>query len=288
MRLVRFGPKGKEKPGIQVGERIIDLERHHPDIPDIGEMFFRNGWLEKIADLSDTGEPMTVRLGSPIQRPSKIICLGKNYAEHAKEIGFEQPVKPLLFCKGPNTLSGPFDSILLPRSCGEIDWEVELAVVIGREGKRIPRAEAHNYIAGVTIMNDVSGREAQFSDSQWFRGKSFDTFAPLGPAIVTLDEIGDIQTLQLSTIVDGTVMQAGNSRDMIFDVATLIEYISEDITLIPGDIISTGTPSGVGFFRDPPIVLKAGSLVECRIEKIGAIANKVVSEQQIIAADASA
>ena len=279
MRLVRFGPKGKEKPGIQVGERIVDLERHYPDIPDIGEMFFRNGWPQKISDLSDTGEPMTVRLGCPIQRPSKIICLGKNYAEHAKEGGFEQPERPLLFCKGPNTLSGPDDSILLPRSCGKIDWEVELAVVIGGEGKRIPKAEAHNFIAGVTIMNDVSGREAQFFDSQWFRGKSFDTFAPLGPAIVTLDEIGDIQNLQLTAIVDGTVMQAGNSKDMIFDVATLIEFISEDMTLMPGDIISTGTPSGVGFFRDPPIELKAGSLVECRIEKIGAIANAVVNEE---------
>ena len=151
-------------------------------------------------------------------------------------------------------------------------------MIIGREGRRIAKTEAHQFIAGATIMNDVSGREAQFSDSQWFRGKSFDTFAPLGPAIVTLDEIGDIQNLKLTAMVDGEIMQTGNSRDMIFDVATLIEFISEDITLMPGDIISTGTPSGVGFFRDPPIVLAAGNSVECRIEKIGAIANRVVDE----------
>jgi 2-keto-4-pentenoate hydratase/2-oxohepta-3-ene-1,7-dioic acid hydratase in catechol pathway len=223
-------------------------------------------------------------LGCPIQHPSKIICLGKNYAEHAKEGGFDQPERPLLFCKGPNALNGPYDPILLPHGSGNIDWEVELAVVIGREGKHIPKAEALSFIAGVTIMNDVSGREAQFSDSQWFRGKSFDTFAPLGPAIVTLDEIGDIQNLTLSAIVDGTVMQTGNSGDMIFDVATLIEFISEDMTLLPGDIISTGTPSGVGFFRDPPIVLEAGSVVECRIEKIGTIVNRVEDNPQIAGA----
>lgn len=278
MRLVRFGPRGKEKPGIQSGEGIIDLTRHFPDIPDIGDSFFRNDWLRKIADLDVPAESRTERLGCPIQAPSKIICLGKNYAEHAKEGGFDQPDRPLLFCKGPNALNGPFDPILLPRSCGQIDWEVELAVIIGREGRRIAKTEAHQFIAGATIMNDVSGREAQFSDSQWFRGKSFDTFAPLGPAIVTLDEIGDIQNLKLTAMVDGETMQSGNSRDMIFDVATLIEFISEDITLMPGDIISTGTPSGVGFFRDPPIVLAAGNSVECRIEKIGAIANRVVDE----------
>ena len=287
MRLVRFGPKGKERPGIQLGDHIVDLKRHYPDIPDIGETFFRNGWLKKIAGFEAAGEPLTARLGCPIQHPSKIICLGKNYAEHAKEGGFDQPERPLLFCKGPNALNGPYDPILLPYGSGNIDWEVELAVVIGREGKHIPKAEALSFIAGVTIMNDVSGREAQFSDSQWFRGKSFDTFAPLGPAIVTLDEIGDIQNLTLTAIVDGTVMQTGNSGDMIFDVATLIEFISEDMTLLPGDIISTGTPSGVGFFRDPPIVLEAGSVVECRIEKIGTIVNRVEDKPHNAGAAAS-
>lgn len=276
MRLIRFGPKGMERPGIEIEDRIVDLRRYFPDIPDIGEAFFRNGWLDKVAGLEAIGEPMTERRGCPLDRPSKIICLGKNYAEHAKEGGFDQPDKPLLFCKGSNALNGPYDPILLPRSCGKIDWEVELAVVIGREAKRIRKADARDVMAGVTIMNDVSGREAQFADSQWFRGKSYDTFAPLGPAIVTMEEIGDIQNLRLTAVVDGTVMQDGNSRDMIFDVATLIEFISEDMTLYPGDVISTGTPSGVGYFRHPPVELTAGTVVECRIEKIGAIVNRVV------------
>ena len=276
MRLIRFGPKGMERPGIEIEDRIVDLRRYFPDIPDIGEAFFRNGWLDKVAGLDATGEPMTERRGCPLDRPSKIICLGKNYAEHAKEGGFDQPDKPLLFGKGSNALNGPYDPILLPRSCGKIDWEVELAVVIGREAKRIRKTDARDVMAGVTIMNDVSGREAQFADSQWFRGKSFDTFAPMGPAIVTMEEIGDIQDLQLTAVVDGTLMQDGNSRDMIFDVATLIEFISEDMTLYPGDVISTGTPSGVGYFRNPPVELTAGTVVECRIEKIGAIVNRVV------------
>ena len=276
MRLIRFGPKGMERPGIEIDDRIVDLRRYFPDIPDIGEIFFRNGWLDKAAGLDAIGEPMTIRRGCPLDRPSKIICLGKNYAEHAKEGGFDQPDKPFLFCKGSNTLNGPYDPILLPRSCGKIDWEVELAVVIGREAKRIRKDDARDVMAGVTIMNDVSGREAQFADSQWFRGKSLDTFAPLGPAIVTMEEIGDIQNVRLTAVVDGTLMQDGNSRDMIFDVATLIEFISEDMTLYPGDVISTGTPSGVGYFRNPPVELTAGTVVECRIEKIGAIVNRVV------------
>ncbi len=153
---------------------------------------------------------------------------------------------------------------------------MELAVVIAKEGKRIKRKDALEYVAGYCVMNDVSGREAQFSDTQWFRGKSFDTFAPTGPFIVTPDEIEDIHNLRLTAIVDGVIMQDGNTRDMIFDIPTLIENISEDITLLPGDIISTGTPAGVGIFRDPPVLLHPGSVVECRIEKIGAIINKVV------------
>jgi len=278
MKLVRFGKKGAEKPGLLIGEKIVDLRRIFPEIPDIGEVFFRDGWPEKIKDVTDPGEVMNVRLGAPVSRPSKIICLGKNYAEHAKEGGFDQPDTPLIFCKTPNTLNGPFDPIRLPRSSGKIDWEVELAVVIGKAGKRIRKADALDYIAGYTVMNDVSGREAQFSDSQWFRGKSFDTFAPLGPALITPDEITDVHNLRLTALVDGKVMQDGNTRDMIFDIPTLIENISEDITLVPGDIISTGTPSGVGIFRDPPVVLKAGNVVECRVENIGAIINKVVEK----------
>jgi len=277
MKLIRFGEKGKEKPGIWKDGRIVDLRNIFPQIPDIGEAFFRGGWLEKVEQATDSGQKIDERIACPVCNPSKIICLGKNYAEHAKEGGFENPERPLLFCKTPNTLNGPFDPIVLPKSSGQVDWEVELAVIIGKEGKRIKKADAFDYIAGFTVFNDVSGREAQFSDSQWFRGKSFDTFAPVGPFIVTPEELEDVHNLRLTAVVDGEIMQDGNTRDMIFDIPTIIENVSEDITLIPGDIIATGTPAGVGIFRDPPVVLMPGNVVECRIEKIGSIINKVVS-----------
>lgn len=277
MRLIRYGEKGKEMPGLLKDGKIVDLKRIFPEIPDISETFFRDGWMEKLAEVSDSGQEMDVRLGCPILRPSKLICLGINYLEHKQETGHEKPANPLLFCKTPNALNGPFDPILLPRSSRQVDWEVELAVVIGRECKRIPKQNALDYVAGFCVMNDVSGRDAQFSESQWFRGKSFDTFAPLGPAIVTADEIVDVQNLRLTTTVNAEVMQDSNTRNMIFDVVSIIEFISQDITLIPGDVIATGTPSGVGIFRDPPIVLKDGDTVECSIEKIGSIRNEVVS-----------
>jgi len=201
MRLVRFGPRGQEKPGIWRDGRIVDLRRFFPAIPDIGEPFFRDGWLERIAGINDPGAAMDVRLGCPVARPSKIICLGINYATHGAEGGFKAPERPILFAKTPNTLNGPFDPIVLPRSSGQVDWEVELAVIIGREAKRVRRAEAFACIAGYAVMNDVSARQAQFADPQWFRGKSFDTFAPLGPALVTADEIGDAGDLALSAAV---------------------------------------------------------------------------------------
>lgn len=276
MRLVRFGEKGNEKPGLLKGDRIVNLRNIFPDIPDIGEVFFRQGWLEKVKDVTEPGERIDVRLSYPVSQPSKIICLGKNYAEHAKEGGMTLPEKPLLFCKTPNALCGPYDPIELPTSSGQVDWEVELAVIIGKIGKSIQKSEAFEYIAGYTVMNDVSGREAQFLDKQWFRGKSFDTFAPMGPALVTVDEIDNVNNLSITAIVDGVTMQDGNTNDLIFDIPTIIEFVSEDITLVPGDIISTGTPDGVGIFRDPPIVLKEGNVVECSVEKIGTIKNTVI------------
>ena len=276
MRLVRFGEKGSAKPGILKGEKIIDLTEIFPAIPDIGESFFEQGWLAKIEGVGTPGIKMDVRLASPVAGPSKIICLGKNYAEHAREGGFDNPESPLIFCKTPNTVSGPFDDILTPQSSGQIDWEVELALVIGRRGKAIVKSAALDYVAGFMVMNDVSGREAQFKDSQWFRGKAFDTFAPMGPTLVTTDEIEDFGNLVLTARVNGDVMQSGNTRDMIFDIPTIIENVSQDITLVPGDVISTGTPSGVGIFRDPPITLKPGDVVECSISEIGTIRNRVV------------
>jgi 2-keto-4-pentenoate hydratase/2-oxohepta-3-ene-1,7-dioic acid hydratase in catechol pathway len=277
MRLIRFGSPGAERPGLWKDGRIVDLRRHFPEMPDIGESFFRDGWLAKAAGVADEGRTMDVRLGPPVARPSKLICLGKNYLEHAHEGNFEAPEKPLLFAKAPSALSGPRDPILLPRSSGQVDWEVELALVVGREGKRISRDRAWDYIAGYAVMNDVSGREAQFGDGQWFRGKSFDTFAPLGPALVTPDEVEDIGNLQLTATVDSQVMQTGNTGDLVFDIPHLLAYISEDITLLPGDVISTGTPAGVGIFRTPPITLAAGNVVTCRIDTLGELVNPVVA-----------
>lgn len=275
MRLIRFGPAGQEKPGLWQAGRVVDLRAIFPEIPDISERFFKDGWLQRIQQIEDPGQEMDVRLGCPLCRPSKIICLGLNYLDHKEESGFERPQRPLLFSKTPNALTGPFDPIMLPQSCDQIDWEVELAVVIGRAGKRIAAEDALDYVAGFSVLNDVSGRQAQFSDSQWFRGKSFDTFAPMGPALVTIDEIGNFQNLKLTARVNGEIMQDGNSADMIFDIPAIIAFISQDITLWPGDIISTGTPSGVGIFRDPPVLLKAGDVVECRVENVGTIRNTV-------------
>lgn len=275
MRLIRFGPAGQEKPGLWQAGKIVDLRAIFPEIPDISERFFKDGWLQRIQQIEDPGQEMDVRLGCPLCRPSKIICLGLNYLDHNEESGFEKPQRPLLFSKTPNALTGPFDPIMLPQSCDQIDWEVELAVVIGRAGKRIAAEDALDYVAGFSVLNDVSGRQAQFSDSQWFRGKSFDSFAPMGPALVTIDGIGNFQNLKLTARVNGEIMQDGNSADMIFDIPTIIAFISQDITLWPGDIISTGTPSGVGIFRDPPVLLKAGDVVECRVENVGTIRNTV-------------
>lgn len=276
MKLIRFGPPGAEQPGLLKDNGIVDLRAIHPDIPDIGDQFFREGWVEKLAGVELEARPRDVRLGPPVCRPEKIICLGKNYAEHAKEGDFDLPEAPLLFCKTANTLNGPFDPILIPKSSDQIDWEVELAVVIGKAGKRIAKERALAHVAGYCVMNDVSGRRAQFAHSQWFRGKSFDTFAPLGPALVTPDEIGDVQDLRLTAKVNGRLMQDGTTRDMMVPIDTIIADVSEDISLVPGDIISTGTPAGVGIFRDPPVVLQAGDQVECWIEKIGTIRNQVV------------
>lgn len=276
MKLVRFIDRNGVRPGLWMGNGVLDLKSLFPEIPDIGKQFFEEGWLDRLREESIQGPAVQARLSYPVASPSKIICLGKNYVEHAREGGFEAPSRPLLFAKAPSALNGPYDPIVLPASSKDVDWEVELALIIGKRCKRVDRAHALDVVAGVSILNDVSARQAQFADSQWFRGKSFDTFAPMGPFLVTLDEIGDIGNLRLEAIVNGVTMQDGSTRDLLFDIPTIIENISEDITLIPGDIISTGTPAGVGFFRTPPIVLKEGDTVECRISGMGSLINRVI------------
>jgi 2-keto-4-pentenoate hydratase/2-oxohepta-3-ene-1,7-dioic acid hydratase in catechol pathway len=216
-----------------------------------------------------------LRLGPPVPDPDKIVCLGLNYRGHALEQKKEPPEQPLLFAKAPSALAGPYDDIVIRRGVEKVDAEAELAVVIGREGTMIPAAEALSYVAGYMAFNDVSARAIQHGDKQWFRGKSFDTFAPCGPWIVTANELGDPGSLAIRQRLGDVVMQESTTADMTFDVASIVSHISQAMTLMPGDVVATGTPAGVGVFREPPVFLKDGDVVTVEIERIGAIRNMV-------------
>jgi 2-keto-4-pentenoate hydratase/2-oxohepta-3-ene-1,7-dioic acid hydratase in catechol pathway len=213
----------------------------------------------------------------PAVHPGKILAIGRNYADHAIEGGGEPPKAPLIFAKLTNALSAHKAPIVLPTISEKIDWEAELAVVIGRPAKAVSETEALDYVFGYTLINDVTARDLQRKDGQWTRGKGLDTFAPLGPFITTRDEIPDVQNLKIEGIVNGEVMQSSNTSKMIFNIAYLVAYISQGITLEPGDVIATGTPEGVGFFREPPILLKPGDVCEVRVEKLGTLRNPVVA-----------
>ena len=215
------------------------------------------------------------RLRAPIARPGKITCLGLNYADHAREQGVEPPDRPIYFLKSVNTICGPGDPIVLPPNSAQVDYEAEFAVVVGRGGREIPEEKAYEYVAGYTILNDVSARDMQFGDKQWYRGKSCDTFAPTGPWIVTREEIPDPHDLRISLLLNGQTMQDSNTRNLIFKVPYLISYLSQSLTWEVGDLISTGTPPGVGVFRKPPVFLKAGDSVSVAIERIGVLTNPV-------------
>ncbi len=216
------------------------------------------------------------RLRAPIPRPGKITCLGLNYADHAREQGIEPPDRPIYFLKSVNTICGPGDSIVLPLNSSEVDYEAELAVVIGKRGKNIPEEKAYEYVAGYMALHDVSARDMQFGDKQWFRGKSCDTFAPTGPWLVTRDEVPDPQQLRISLTLNGQTMQDSNTSNLIFKIPYLVSYLSQSLTWEVGDIISTGTPPGVGVFRKPPVFLKPGDTASITIEKIGTLTNPVV------------
>jgi len=218
----------------------------------------------------------SVTLEAPIQRPGKILALGKNYLEHVKETGSETPEFPVIFAKFPSCVIGPNDEIILPKISSQIDWEVELAIVIGKVCKEVSEADALRYIAGYTIANDVTARDLQRGDGQWIRGKSLDTFCPLGPCLVTQDELGDAQNLRLYTKINDELKQDSSTSNMMFKVPQIIAHLSKAFTLEPGDVIITGTPSGVGFVRDPPEFLKDGDKIEQYIEKIGYLHNRVV------------
>jgi len=220
----------------------------------------------------------SVKLRAPVPRPGKIVAVGLNYRDHSIEAGAKElPKTPIIFAKFPTSISGPGDSIVLPHGDSQVDYEAELAVVIGKKTKAISAAEALQNVAGYMPLNDVSARTWQFADKQWVRGKSCDTFCPTGPYLTTRDEISDPQSLSISARVNGTTLQDSNTSRMIFGVAALIEFISASITLEPGDIIATGTPEGVGVFRTPPIFLKPGDIVEIEIEKLGLLRNPVVA-----------
>ncbi|MBZ0255997.1 fumarylacetoacetate hydrolase family protein [bacterium] len=274
MKLVRFGDKGSEKPGVlnQQGE-IVDVSRW---FDDYNETFFESGGLAELKKrISEDATqlpviPAGVRLGSPVARPSKIVAIGLNYSDHAKESGMEPPPEPVVFFKAASALSGPYDDVEIPRGSTKTDWEVELAFVIGKRAKYVPEQDADQHIAGYSILNDVSERSFQIEHSgQWVKGKSHDTFAPMGPWLVTPDEVGDIESLDMQLSVNGERRQTGNTSTMIFKPRFLVHYLSQFMTLLPGDVITTGTPPGVGMGMKPQQFLKPGDEIGLSIENLG-------------------
>ncbi|MBN1269140.1 MAG: fumarylacetoacetate hydrolase family protein [Kiritimatiellae bacterium] len=290
MRLVRFGPPGRERPGIWLGTeipdpeaRILDVNAMAFDIHDYDAHFFSHWGLERLAGLLKERDrklipAQGVRLGPPVPRPFHIICLGANYAAHAAEFGSEVPANPVFFAKSGSSLSGPFDPIVLPRGASVVDAEVELALVIGRETARVPEDRALECVAGFMVLNDVTDRVAQRQDKQWFRAKSYDTFCPAGPFLVTSDEAGDPHALRLYAKHNGETLQAASTSDMIFKLPRLISELSARMTLRPGDVIATGTPPGIGSARNPPRVLAAGDTVEVGVEGLGSQRSPVTAE----------
>lgn len=271
MKYVRYGAPGEERPGlIDDGGHIRDLSSHLADID--GDILAGNR-LASIAGMSTENfdvVPGRPRLGPPVGKIGKVVAAGLNYAAHAREAKMEVPDEPVLFSKATSSLSGPNDAIVLPKGSVKGDWEVELAVVIGKRAQYVSEETALDHVAGYTIMNDVSERAYQLETTgQWLKGKSFDTFAPLGPWLVTADEVPDPQNLRLWLKLNGEMMQDGNTKTMIAPVATLIMQISRYMTLEPGDVVATGTPPGVGLGRTPPVYLKPGDVLELGVEGLG-------------------
>ena len=274
MKLIRFGEIGNEKPGVQLSNGTkIDVSAFGTDYNE--EFFGKDGiekltrWLEENQENCPEIED-NIRLGAPLVRPSKIVCVGLNYAMHAKESGMDVPEEPVLFFKATSSLVGPNDNIIIPKGSEKTDWEVELAIVIGKKASYVEEKDAMDHVAGYVLHNDVSERAFQLERSgQWVKGKSCDSFAPLGPFIATPDEIKDPNNLNLWLKLNGEVMQDSNTSDFIFNVQQVVSHISQFMTLIPGDIISTGTPFGVGLGLNPPRYLKEGDIVELGIEGLG-------------------
>lgn len=273
MKLIRFGEPGKEKTGVIINDVRYDTSAFGEDY---NESFFENDGLSRLeAFLNDNQGKLTVvsdseRLGAPIARPSKIVCIGLNYADHAKETNAALPSEPILFMKASTSFAGPNDDIIIPKNSEKTDWEVELSVVIGKRASYIEEAEAEKYIAGYALHNDVSERAFQLErNGTWDKGKGCDTFAPTGPFLATKDEIADVNNLRLWLKVNGEMMQDGTTANLIFKIPFLVSYVSQFMTLLPGDIISTGTPAGVGLGFTPPVFLKDGDVVELGIDGLG-------------------
>jgi 2,4-diketo-3-deoxy-L-fuconate hydrolase len=274
MKLIRFGEVGQEKPGVLLEDGTrVDASAFGTDYD---EEFFGNGgltelnsWVRKSAS-SSPRVPPSIRLAPPVCRPSKIVCIGLNYRDHAAETKAQVPKEPVIFFKSTTALVGPNDGLVIPKNSTKTDWEVELAVVIKKRTLYVSKEDALDYVAGFALHNDYSERSFQKDrGGQWVKGKSADTFAPLGPFLATLDEIPDFGGRRMWLKVNGELRQNSSTANMIFDVATLVSYISEFMTLLPGDVISTGTPAGVAMGMDPPTYLKAGDVVELGIDGLG-------------------
>ncbi len=274
MKLIRFGEPGKEKPGalLNDGSRIDASGLGS----DYNEAFFADSGLRELASWvrknasSAPRVASSVRLGPPVCRPSKIVCIGLNYRDHAAETKAETPKEPVIFFKATTSLVGPNDALVRPLNSTKVDWEVELAVVIGKKASYVSKEKAWEHVAGYALHNDYSERSFQLEHGgQWVKGKSADTFAPLGPFLATRDEIPNVGNLKMWLKVNGNLRQNGSTSNMIFDVATLVSYVSQFMTLLPGDVISTGTPAGVGLGMKPPTYLNAGDVVELGIESLG-------------------
>ncbi len=270
------GAEGIPRAGLIEGDRVLDLSA--AGIPDVIDVASRG--LDGIGSISrGAGTPLAqVRLLAPVPRPPKFICVGLNYRDHALESGMPIPERPTIFSKFSSCVIGPGEPIVLPRSSGQPDYEAEFAFVIGRGGRHIRPKDWRDHVFGYTIVNDVSARDYQMATSQWLMGKTFDTFAPMGPWLVTADEIPDPQSLDISLTIGGETLQSSNTRELIFKIPDLVAFLSSVVTLEPGDIVSTGTPSGVGFARKPPRYLKPGEEVVIRIAGIGELRNPVVAE----------
>jgi 2-keto-4-pentenoate hydratase/2-oxohepta-3-ene-1,7-dioic acid hydratase in catechol pathway len=287
LKLIRFGEAGSERPGVLLddGSRL-DVSNF---VSDYDEAFFARGGIDALRDwlkthfFSASRVPSTVRLGPPICRPSKIVCIGLNYRDHAAETGAAIPKEPVIFFKATTSLVGPNDALVIPKNATKVDWEVELALVLGKTALYVPTDEALDYVAGYVLHNDYSERSFQLErGGQWVKGKSADTFAPLGPFLASPDELPDPSNLKMWLKVNGELRQKSSTANMIFGVAALLAYVSEFMTLLPGDVISTGTPPGVGLGMKPPQYLKSGDVVELGIDGLGESRQRVVnfSEQR--------